>query len=115
MPTAQAPQTAGGPLRVGASLSTKLAFELPYPVADEANCRQGGGVGVGSRPQLFVDDKPGQLKADGRNGGQRTKIADEGDRDRGIAIITKPFLPFREDETRSSAKKRRGGDERGLV
>ena len=77
MPTAQAPQTAGGPLRVGASLSTKLALELPHPVADEANGRQRGGVG--SRPQLFVDEKPGQLKADRRNGSQRTKIAGEGD------------------------------------
>ena len=42
------PRRRGGPLRVGASLTTKLALELPYPVADEANCRQGGGVGIGS-------------------------------------------------------------------
>ena len=37
MPTAQAPQTAGGPLRVGVSLTAKLALDLPHLVADEAN------------------------------------------------------------------------------
>ena len=115
MPTAQATQAAVGQLRAGASLTTKLALELPHPVADKATCRQGCGIGVGSWPQLFVDKKPGELKADGRNRGQRTKIANERDRDRGIAIITKPLLPFREDEARSGTKKRRGSDERDLV
>ena len=115
MPTAQATQTAEGPLRAGASLSTKLVLELPHPAAHKATCRQGGGVGVGSRPQPFVDKQPGKLKADGRNRGQRTKIANERDSDRGIAIITKPLLPFREDEARSGTKKRRGSDKRDLV
>ena len=91
MPTAQATQTAEGPLRAGVSLTTKLALELPHPAAHKATCRQGGGVGVGSRPQPFVNKQPGKLKADGRNRGQRTKSANERDRDRGIAIITKPF------------------------
>ena len=100
MPTAQAPQTAGGPLRVGASLTTKLALELPYPVADEANCRQGGGVGVGSRPQPFVNKKPGKLKADGRNRGQRTEVADERTREWGIAVVTKSLLLCGEDEAK---------------
>ena len=91
MPTAQATQAAEGPLRAGASLSTKLVLELPHPAAHKAASRQGCGVGVGSRPQPFVDKQPGKLKADRHNRGQRTKIANERDSDGGIAIISKPL------------------------
>lgn len=115
MPATQATPTAEGPLRAGVSLTIKLALDSPHPAAHEAISRQGGGVSVGSRPQLFVKEQPGKLKADGRNRGQRTEIANERDTDRGIPIVPKPLVPFRKEEARTGTKKRRGSGERDLV
>ena len=100
-------------LRFGAGSLPHLALDPSHVGTNNAIGRQG--IGVGSRPEIFMDKESGQLEADWRDNSQRAEDLGERELDRGVKVVPESSLPLREDEAGAPTQEGGGGEEGTVV